>query len=72
MIDCAKLKNIIIGLKKKGDTIIIVDHNKQFIYETSDYVIDMGVESGSKGGKICATGTPGEVFSNKESSWFGF
>lgn len=72
MIDCAKLKNIIVELKKKGNTIIMVDHNKQFIYETSDYVIDMGVESGNKGGKICATGSPIEVFSNKESSWFGF
>ena len=71
-VDCVKLTNIIMELKKKGNTIIIVDHNKKFIFETSDYVIDMGVESGNQGGKICATGRPEEVFANNASSWFGF
>jgi excinuclease ABC subunit A len=53
-------------LVEKGNTVILIEHNMHVI-KVADYLIDMGPEGGSGGGKIVAEGTPEEVIKNKHS-----
>lgn len=53
-------------LIKKGNTIIIIEHNMDVI-KCADHVIDIGPEGGDKGGYIVATGTPEEIAQNPDS-----
>ncbi len=53
-------------LADKGNTVLIIEHNMDVI-KTMDYIIDIGPEGGSKGGKIVAKGTPEEIAANKKS-----
>jgi excinuclease ABC subunit A len=41
------------------------------VANVSDYIIDFGNKAGKDGGKVVATGSPKEVFANKNSSWYG-
>lgn len=70
-IDRDKLKNILLSIARNGDTIIMIEHNMEFIQQVADYLIDFGVLAGDDGGIIFAEGTPYEVFNNKKSSWYG-
>ena len=53
-------------LRDQGNTIVIIEHNLEVI-KTADWVIDLGPEGGSKGGRIIATGTPESISKNPES-----
>ena len=53
-------------LVDKGNTVLIIEHNMDVI-KTMDYIIDIGPEGGSKGGKIIAVGTPEEIAVHKKS-----
>ena len=54
------------ALIAKGHTIIVIEHNMDVI-KCADHIIDIGPESGDKGGYIVATGTPEEIANCKES-----
>ena len=69
-IDIEKISSILLNLQKKGETIIIVEHNIEFILNVSDYLVDFGNKAGDDGGVIVAQGIPKEVLKNKNSSWF--
>lgn len=69
-IDRDKLKKILLSIEENGDTIVMIEHNKEFIQEVADYLIDFGVLAGDEGGIIFAEGFPSDVFSNKNSSWY--
>lgn len=58
--DVNKLMDVILMLRDKGNTVLIVEHNLDLI-KACDYIIDLGPEGGDKGGKIVAEGTPEEV-----------
>lgn len=58
--DTKQLLTVLSRLREKGNSIVIIEHNLDVI-KTADWVIDLGPEGGSKGGKIIATGTPETV-----------
>lgn len=69
-IDIDKFINVLYSLQQGQDTIIIIEHNIEFISRVADYIIDFGLKSGKDGGKIVASGYPNEVFNNKNSSLY--
>ena len=58
--DVKKLIEILQKLVDKGNTVLVIEHNLDFI-KSSDYVIDIGPDGGENGGKLVALGTPEEV-----------
>jgi excinuclease ABC subunit A len=64
--DVEKLIAQLDGLVEAGNTVIVVEHDMRVV-AASDYVIDMGPGAGEEGGRIVATGTPGEVAKATES-----
>ena len=53
-------------LVDKGNTVVVIEHNLDVI-KTMDYIIDFGLEGGSKGGEIVCEGTPEKVSSSTVS-----
>ena len=64
--DIRQLLNVLNKLVDKGNTIIIIEHNMDVI-KVADYIIDMGLEGGHRGGTVVVTGTPEKVAKHKES-----
>ena len=64
--DIKILLESLVKLVKKGNTVIVIEHNLDVI-KCADYIIDLGPEGGRNGGRIMATGTPEEVAKNQES-----
>ena len=64
--DVRKLLGVLNGLADKGNTVIVIEHNLDVI-KSSDWIIDIGPEGGSRGGEIIATGTPEQVAKNLKS-----
>lgn len=60
MKDNATLLGVFQSLVDKGNSVIIIEHNLDFI-AASDWVIEMGPEGGKKGGQIIFEGTPEEM-----------
>ncbi|HLQ95196.1 MAG TPA: excinuclease ABC subunit UvrA [Pseudogracilibacillus sp.] len=58
--DNGKLLSIFQNLVNKGNSVIIIEHNLDFI-AASDWVIELGPEGGKKGGHILFEGTPEEM-----------
>ncbi|HQM00956.1 MAG TPA: ATP-binding cassette domain-containing protein [Ruminococcus flavefaciens] len=69
-VDIERFENILLSLQENGDTIIIVEHNIEFISQISDYIIDFGTVGGNAGGQVVAEGKPKDVFNCKESSLY--
>lgn len=67
--DIELLLNLLHRLVDKGNTVIVIEHNLEVV-KSADYVIDLGPEGGTGGGKIIAAGTPEEVAKAK-ASWTG-
>ena len=64
--DVRMLVDVVQKLVDKGNTVIVIEHNMDLI-KAADWVIDMGPEGGSGGGRIVAQGTPEEVAGSEES-----
>jgi excinuclease ABC subunit A len=58
--DNAKLINSLTSLRDIGNSIIVVEHDKEMI-ERADHVIDLGPRAGKHGGEIISEGTPEEL-----------
>jgi excinuclease ABC subunit A len=58
--DNERLINALKNLRDLGNTVLVVEHDKDMILE-ADHVIDMGPAAGVHGGQIVAQGTPAEL-----------
>lgn len=65
-VDVKKLMEVLHALVDKGNTIALIEHNMDVIWQ-SDYIIDLGPEGGINGGEVVVTGTPEEVAECSES-----
>jgi len=61
--DNEKLINSLISLRDIGNSVIVVEHDKDMI-ERADYVIDIGPKAGKHGGEIISIGNPDELKSH--------
>ena len=64
--DIKQLLDVLIRLRDKGNTILVIEHNLDVI-KMADYIIDIGPEGGDAGGEIVAAGTPELVAKVKRS-----
>ncbi|KFE64587.1 excinuclease ABC subunit UvrA [Hyalangium minutum] len=58
--DIRKLLLVLNRLVEAGNSVLVIEHNLDVI-KSADWVIDLGPEGGSGGGKLLATGTPEDV-----------
>ena len=58
--DNDKLIKSLVSLRDIGNSVIVVEHDKEMI-ERADYVIDIGPRAGKHGGEIISIGTPKET-----------
>ncbi len=64
--DNSKLLKTLKHLRDLGNTVIVVEHDEETIWE-ADYVIDIGPLAGEFGGQVVASGRPEEILKNNES-----
>ncbi len=64
--DIQLLLNVLNRLVDNGNTVLVIEHNMDVI-KSSDYLIDIGPEGGSKGGELLFAGTPEELIKVKKS-----
>lgn len=64
--DIKKLLSVLQGLVDKGNSVVVIEHNLDVI-KSADYLIDLGPEGGSGGGRVIAIGTPEDVARVDES-----
>ena len=64
--DIRLLLEVVQRLVNEGNTVLIIEHNLDII-KVADYIIDLGLEGGGKGGQIIAEGNPEEIIKNKHS-----
>ena len=64
--DIRVLMEVLNKLADKGNTVLIIEHNMDVI-KLADYIIDIGMEGGKKGGEVLTKGTPEQVAKHKTS-----
>ena len=64
--DIRKLLGVLQKLVDAGNSVVVIEHNLDVI-KSSDWVIDLGPEGGSRGGQVLVTGTPEQVAACPES-----
>jgi excinuclease ABC subunit A len=64
--DNRKLLNTLLELRDIGNTVLVVEHDRDTI-AAADYVIDLGPGAGIHGGEVVACGTPAEIMKTRGS-----
>ncbi len=62
--DNERLIGALKNLRDLGNTVLVVEHDKEMILE-ADHVIDVGPAAGLRGGQIVAEGTPAQILKSK-------
>ncbi len=65
--DTLKLINTLRNLQKKGNTLIVVEHDKETI-KHADFVVDIGPRAGRHGGEVVFSGSVKELLQNNHST----
>ena len=68
--DIERLVCVIQKLIESKDTIVIIEHNIEFVASVADYIVDLGCVAGPERESAVIEGLPQDVMRNKESSWF--
>ncbi|HEX9751268.1 MAG TPA: excinuclease ABC subunit UvrA [candidate division Zixibacteria bacterium] len=58
--DNRRLLDTLTGLRDLGNTVVVVEHDRETI-ESADYVVDLGPGAGKNGGEIVAVGKPSQI-----------
>ncbi len=58
--DIRLLLDVLLQLRDAGNTVVVIEHNLDMI-RCADWLLDLGPEGGSGGGRIVAAGTPAQV-----------
>ncbi|HEX2908232.1 MAG TPA: ATP-binding cassette domain-containing protein, partial [Phototrophicaceae bacterium] len=64
--DISRLLTIMNRLVDMGNTVVVIEHNLDII-KNADWIIDMGPEGGSKGGRVMFEGTPAQLLTATHS-----
>lgn len=64
--DITKIMDILESIVEKGNTVIVIEHNTD-VMKLADYIIDVGPDGGTKGGKIVFKGTPKEMIEHGDT-----
>jgi len=64
--DIRRLLTVLSRLVDQGNTVLVIEHNLDVV-KTADWLIDLGPEGGTGGGKVIAEGTPEQVAAISES-----
>jgi excinuclease ABC subunit A len=60
MADVEKLVRVLHRLVDAGNTVVVIEHNLDVMAE-ADWIVDLGPEGGSGGGRVVAQGSPEHV-----------
>ncbi len=66
MSDIGHLLEVMNRLVDAGNSVIVIEHNLHVI-KNADWIVDMGPEGGSKGGRVMFEGTPTDLVDAKDS-----
>ena len=64
--DVRKLLEVLHRLVETGNTVLVIEHNLEVI-KTADWVLDLGPDGGTGGGRLVAEGSPEEIVKVAES-----
>jgi excinuclease ABC subunit A len=64
--DGARLVRAIRKLRDLGNTVVVVEHDRQ-VMENADYILDFGPGAGRQGGQIVAQGSPADILRSSTS-----
>ncbi|CUI52823.1 excinuclease ABC subunit UvrA [Achromobacter ruhlandii] len=70
MADVEKLIHVLHRLVEAGNTVVVIEHNLDVIAE-ADWLLDLGPEGGTGGGKLVAQGSPEHVMTLRDHSHTG-
>jgi excinuclease ABC subunit A len=67
MADVEKLVKVLHRLVDAGNTVVVIEHNLDIMAE-ADWIVDLGPEGGSGGGRVVAQGSPEMITTKAEAS----
>ena len=67
MADVEKLVHVLHRLVDTGNTVVVIEHNLD-IWAEADWIVDLGPEGGSSGGRVVAQGAPEAIAAKPEKS----
>ena len=63
--DVEKLLAALQALVERGHSVVVIEHNME-VAKAADWVIDLGPDGGTGGGRVVAEGTPEDVAATRE------
>ncbi|RIK29894.1 MAG: excinuclease ABC subunit UvrA [Anaerolineae bacterium] len=64
--DNSRLLETLKGLRDLGNTVLVVEHDSETIFD-ADWVVDLGPAAGEHGGEVIAKGTPKQILAHPKS-----